>query len=208
MSKKSNKKRDLILENAKNIFIRKGFAAVTMQDIIDECGISRGGIYLYFQSVGEIFMQVIIAHNEQKLKESRDYLAENKSFPQLIDEYFEKQKKRLLNINNSLLIAMYEYRFSYKGDYDEEFFYTQFTNTKTIILEMLDYGVQKGAISSCKIDDLAANIMFFIEGVSMLGTAVGISEELIDKQIELVKELIFSRTISPEKYMKSYPKKL
>jgi len=192
MPSKSEAKQKLILEKAKQVFIRKGFTAVTMKDIIEECNISRGGIYLYFQSVDEIFMQVIILHNEQKLKEARGYLAEDKSFRQLINEYFDKQKKRLLNINNSLLIAVYEYRFAHKDDYDEEFFYNQFLNTKTIVLEMLNYGVQKGDISDCMIDDLAVNIMFFIEGISMLGTAAGISEELMDNQIEFIKKMIFS----------------
>ena len=59
MEKKSDKKREFILLKAKQVFIRSGFASVTMKDIIEECGISRGGIYLYFTSVDEIFMQVI-----------------------------------------------------------------------------------------------------------------------------------------------------
>ena len=191
MEKKSDKKRSMILLKAKQVFIKKGFTAVTMKDIIDECNISRGGIYLYFQSVDEIFMQVIISHNEQKLKEAKDNVAEAKCFKQLIDEYFEKQKKRLLNINGSLLIAMYEYRFAHKYDYDKEFFSNQLTRTKDIVLEILRYGADNGDISNEKIDDLAMHIVFFIEGISLLGTASGISEEYIDNQIEFIKEMIF-----------------
>lgn len=191
LATKSEEKREFILLQAKQVFIRKGFTAVTMKDIIEECDISRGGIYLYFKSVDDIFMQVIIMHNKQKLKEARDYLAEDKSFKQLLDEYFEKQKKRLLNMSSSLLMAMYEYRFAHKDDYDKEFFYNQFENTKTIVLEMLSYGVRKGEITGRNIDDLAMNIVFFIEGLSMLGTAAGVSEELIDRQMTLIKELIF-----------------
>ncbi len=50
-------KRDLILESAKVVFSKKGLIDATMKDIIEECGISRGGIYLYFRSVDEIFWQ-------------------------------------------------------------------------------------------------------------------------------------------------------
>ncbi len=120
MPSKSDEKRALILSNAKRVFIRKGFAAVTMKDIIEECGISRGGLYLYFQSVDELFMQVIISHNEAKLKESRACNTEGKTFRELVDGFFEKQKRRLMNINDSLLIAMYEYRFAHKYDYDRD----------------------------------------------------------------------------------------
>jgi AcrR family transcriptional regulator len=192
MYKKSDMKRDFILEKAKKVFRKKGFAAVTIKDIVDECGISRGGIYLYFHSVDEIFMQVIFKHNEQKLREAKDYIIEGKDFKQIIDIYFERHKKRLLNISNSLLIAMYEYRFAHKEDYDKDFFYNQFLHIKDIIWEILNYGVQTGDIADHKINDLAMLIIFFIEGFSMLGTAAGISEEYIDSQIGYIKEVIFS----------------
>ncbi|MGK0552918.1 TetR/AcrR family transcriptional regulator, partial [Enterococcus faecalis] len=55
-------KREAILENARNVFSRQGLIDVTMQDIIDECQISRGGLYLYFDSVDAIFMEVVNQH--------------------------------------------------------------------------------------------------------------------------------------------------
>ena len=193
MDKGSPKKRNLILSKAKQVFIRKGFASVTMKDIIEECNISRGGIYLYFQSVNEIFMHVIDMHNKQKLKETKKYITEDKSFDQLIDEYLDKQKNRLMNLNNSLLIAMYEYRFAHQDDYHKEFYYNQFMYTKNIVIEILRYGVKKGDISTSKIDDLAVSIVFQIEGISMLVTSTEVSKEFIDKQIEFIKQMIFHK---------------
>jgi AcrR family transcriptional regulator len=187
---KSNKKRNLILTKAKQVFTRKGFATVTMKDIIEECGISRGGIYLYFHSVDEIFMQIIEMHNKQKLNETRQYITEDRSFEQLIDEYLEKQKIRLMNLDSSLLIAMYEYRFTHKDDYHKEFFYNQFIHTKNIILEILNYGVRKGDITNCNTENLARSIVLLIEGISMLETAAGIPEDDIATQIAFIKQLI------------------
>ena len=190
MDKKSDAKRNLILANAKTVFIRKGYAAVTMKDIIEECGISRGGIYLYFQSVEQIFMQVIEVHNQQKMKEAKQHISENKSFEQMIDEYLDKQKKRLMNLNNSFLIAMYEYRFANKCDSNREFFHSQFTYTKNIILNILVSGFEKSGITNRDADSLATSIVLLIEGISMLAIAVGISEDFIDKQIISIKEMI------------------
>ena len=189
MDKKSDAKRQLILTNAKKVFIRKGFATVTMKDIIEECGISRGGIYLYFQSVEQIFTHVIEQHNRQKQKEAKQYISDDKSFEQIIDEYLNKQKKRLLNLNNSLLIAMYEYRFAKKDGNQKEFFHAQFMYTKNIVLDILNYGFDP---SSRDIDTLASSIVLLIEGISMLAVAVGISEDFIDKQIMTIKEMIFN----------------
>ena len=50
MSEKSEQKKKLILETARKVFVEKGYKLVTMKDIVEACEISRGGLYLYFQS--------------------------------------------------------------------------------------------------------------------------------------------------------------
>lgn len=50
MGEKSTQKRQFILETAKKIFMEKGYKSVTMKDVVEACGISRGGLYLYFGS--------------------------------------------------------------------------------------------------------------------------------------------------------------
>lgn len=47
MSDKSVQKQKYIIETARNVFMEKGFKEVTMKDIVEACGISRGGLYLY-----------------------------------------------------------------------------------------------------------------------------------------------------------------
>jgi len=191
MDKKSDAKRNLILTKAKAVFIQKGYANVTMKDIIEECGISRGGIYLYFRSVEEIFMQVIESHNRQKITEAKQYISDDKTFIEMVDEYLSKQKKRLMNLSNSLLVAMYEYRFANKCENNREFFHAQFIYTKSIILSILSAGFEKKGVTTRDVDALAVSIVLLIEGISMLAVAVGISEEFIDAQINSIKEMIF-----------------
>src|SRR5437868_5502635 len=43
-------RRDDILNAAKGVFVRKGFAEATMQDIATDAGVSAGSIYRYFAS--------------------------------------------------------------------------------------------------------------------------------------------------------------
>lgn len=197
MDKKSDAKRSLILTRAKQVFVRKGFAAVTMKDIIEECGISRGGLYLYFQSVDEIFMHVIDTHNQSKLTETKRYITEDKSFNQLIGEYLDKQKRRLMNLNNSLLVAMYEYRFANRDDYHKEFFRNQFTNTTKVVLDILNYGTKKNEIIIPDPDGLASAVVLHIEGISMLAVAAGITEDFIENQLKYVKEMILHGNNNP-----------
>ena len=59
MGEKSAQKRQYILETARKVFMEKGFKSVTMKDIVEACDISRGGLYLYFGSTEEIFLEVL-----------------------------------------------------------------------------------------------------------------------------------------------------
>ncbi len=52
-------KRQKIIETAKKLFSRKGFAACSISDIVDESGLSVGVIYTYFQGKEEIFRAII-----------------------------------------------------------------------------------------------------------------------------------------------------
>ena len=65
MGERSLQKKQFILEKAREVFVEKGFRSVTMKDIVDACEISRGGLYLYFSSPEEIFLEVLAAESEE-----------------------------------------------------------------------------------------------------------------------------------------------
>ena len=45
-----DQKKVTIIENAIKLFARKGFSSTSVQEIADECGISKGAFYLHFKS--------------------------------------------------------------------------------------------------------------------------------------------------------------
>lgn len=49
-------KRQQILEGAQNVFLRMGFDAASMNDITREAGVSKGTIYVYFNSKEDLFV--------------------------------------------------------------------------------------------------------------------------------------------------------
>lgn len=188
--KKSEIKRELILTKAKEVFIRKGFNRVTMKDIIEECEISRGGIYLYFSTVEEIFIEVVKRHNDSKIQELKSKIEKSKDFLLLVDDFLAGQKKRLLTMDKSLYFAMIEFCFGHKNDVDRNFYTEQFFNAKRMIVELLTFGKQEGVVKSDHIERLANSILFLIEGLRSLAVSSGISEELADEQIGVCKRMI------------------
>ena len=59
MGEKSVQKKKYILDTARKVFVEKGYKSVTMKDIVEACEISRGGLYLYFESTDQILLEVL-----------------------------------------------------------------------------------------------------------------------------------------------------
>ncbi|CEH33451.1 TetR/AcrR family transcriptional regulator [Romboutsia lituseburensis] len=61
----SNQTYEDILSTAYNFFIEKGYEKTSVQDIINELGISKGAIYHYFKSKEEILQSVLLLEKEK-----------------------------------------------------------------------------------------------------------------------------------------------
>ncbi|MDR2903231.1 MAG: TetR/AcrR family transcriptional regulator, partial [Clostridiales bacterium] len=165
MTRKAEIKRALILTRAKEVFVRNGFNRTTMKDIIDECGISRGGIYLYFSSTAEIFVECVRKHNQAKLQEFIERIEKCADFNLLLNEFFDSQTDRLLHMEESLFVAMVEFCFRDKSFSERDFYAEQFSNTKKMILALLSFGQKESAVQTADIHRLADTVLCIFEGV-------------------------------------------
>ncbi len=191
IEEKKRQKREAILESAKVVFSKKGLIDATMQDIIEECGISRGGIYLYFQSVDAIFLEVLQQRSQRRFNEVRAMIKANASFETILTKYFEDHKYRLLHsISDSMLRATYEYYYTHKSVETSLLQQTQLTETKRTIQEIFQVGVAQGVIADRNLEAIAENYMFVIEGLGILALTGHIQEEQIDHQIQVMRTLL------------------
>lgn len=55
-----DKRLNIILDAARNIFLQKGFFKTTMEDIANESGLSRRTIYIYFKNKDEITYEIVV----------------------------------------------------------------------------------------------------------------------------------------------------
>ena len=68
--------RERILETAMGLFARRGFAKTTMNDIVRESRLSKGGVYWYFSSKDEIVNAIFDQFFESQIAVLRAILAE------------------------------------------------------------------------------------------------------------------------------------
>jgi AcrR family transcriptional regulator len=179
-----------ILEAARMVFCRKGFLDVTMQDIIDECGISRGGIYLYFSSVDEIFQEVIRQRNKEKFSIISKAVQENAPFGRVLADYLALQKERLFNIEESLFRSYCEYVFSKPKGTVPAFRDAQLNHLRKSVMSILMLGVSQGVIREVKIARLADYFIVLVDGLSVLALGGALTEDIVEGQFEILGEMI------------------
>jgi len=104
--KEKENKRNNILKAARKLFFDRGFKAVTVDSIADRAGVSKGSIYLYFDSKEEIYAQVLIADNIERHKDLLNFETKEAPADQLLFEYAERYVNNFLNDNELFRILM------------------------------------------------------------------------------------------------------
>lgn len=88
-----NNKKNLIIRAAYDLCIRKTVSTVTMQDIINETGLSQGGIYRFYKDIDEIFKEMLIDNRQRvTIKPKIDEIfkdMESKGIKEIMHKVFE-----------------------------------------------------------------------------------------------------------------------
>lgn len=86
----------------------EGFKKVTMKDIVEACDISRGGLYLYFESTSQIFSEKGM-ESEEADGYSSDSITEDATAADILLLFLKEQKRSFAK--NTLTQATYEFYF-------------------------------------------------------------------------------------------------
>ena len=79
VGKRLNKedRRKQIKEVALRLFTDKGYTKTTMDEIVQECGISKGGMYHHYANKEEIFVELLKDGGEYRKNIVLDYMRGN-----------------------------------------------------------------------------------------------------------------------------------
>lgn len=193
MSEKTDSKRQLIIDKATEVFAQKGFRDVTMKDIVEACEISRGGLYLYYDSTEKIFLDVMKAQDEEEDDTNRN-MAERlrvASSAELMLWFFREQKKEILKRKNSLSVAAYEYAFFCRQNMHNNNSKSRFETATLVLEKILARGDETGEFVCDDPKAMASNMMYAIEGMKVCARTMGISDKKVDKElVYMMKQFI------------------
>ncbi len=127
-------KKQQIIERAKTLFLTRGFKSTTIQAIADECGMSKGAVYLQFSSKKEIFFGIVMETDEQVWQQVKNVrtqsIAPREKLLQILNIYFEfiHENRRLsellihevgLQLSEEMLEQTEAMRFRWQNSIDE-----------------------------------------------------------------------------------------
>ena len=83
------KTRDRILQSARTLFSMKGFDAVTVNDVMSDCSLTRGAFYAHFKSKAELYQKALrfSAVNSELARPKPEGVSSKQWLSQLLDAY-------------------------------------------------------------------------------------------------------------------------
>jgi len=188
LSDQLKEKRNLqILEAAKRVFVKKGYSAASLKDIIDETGMSRGWIYLYYQSKEEIF-EALLDHQDREYEQYIAHLINNQStIWEVIYELYTQQLTELQSAQNGgLMSAFYEYFLTgWRDEARRQLLVQRYERGIAQFANIVQVGVERGEFSPTKsITEISKLAASYQEGIVTHSIAVGTEEANTSMQFE------------------------
>ena len=186
MGDKSLQKKNMIVEAAKEVFVKRGYREVTMKDIVEACGISRGGLYLYFANTKELF-EAVLEQENQTLSNVLQSSAAKKANPgEILLMYLDEQKKEILKKKDNLAVATYEYMFENKLSDHEVPTKKCFEENVKALEQLIADGVAQEWMVCESPAEAAQNIVYALEGMKVTAQTTGVSVKILDSQIAYI----------------------
>lgn len=183
MGEKSLQKKKYILDTARKVFVEKGFKNVTMKDIVEACEISRGGLYLYFDSTEQILMEVLQMEAAETDDVFTERIEQGDTAADILTLFLKEQKRELLQKKDNLTVAVYEYFFAHGLTDKNNMLRRQFDAGVKVIEKLIEAGIASGEFYCEDPKGAAANIMYVLEGMKINAQTFGITEKMVDEQL-------------------------
>ena len=178
-------KKQLIMEKSIELFAKQGFAATSVQQITEHCGISKGAFYLSFKSKDELIMALVDYFMEQFIAKL-DY-AVNHEEDILYHFYYEIFFTFKENSSFAMLFIK-EQALSFNEEFINKFTYYDHLLEKTMermIEKVYDQSIQK----------LKFDLVFSVKGLLNTYTHIVLSHhEAIDFDLHMLANSLVEKT--------------
>lgn len=186
MGEKGEKTKGYIKEKAYELFAVRGFKQVTMKDICEATGLSRGGLYRYFDSTQAIFEEIFSELTQSSEDDTRQKIETGMDARQILRQILEDYQKEMDNSGKSLSFAMCEYSQAVSSN----FFIELNRKGKARWRQLIEYGIERGEFRSTDAAQVTDLILFSYQGVRMWSSIIPVDEGISRHVVACIWELI------------------
>ena len=175
MAGKREKTRESIIEASYALFAAKGFKQVTMKDVCEVTGMSRGGLYSHFSGTDKLFEAVLEKISEKSEMDFRGEIENGISAIRILEKALDKMEEEMMHPEASLSIALYEYAETVNTDVMERLGRNAEEKWKMLIR----YGVKCGEFQKVNVDEIVNVILYSYQGIRMWSRIVAMKPKTI-----------------------------
>lgn len=183
-------KRQQILEAAVRVFIRQGFQTATMKDVVEESGLSRGGVYLYFSSTEEMLLALMEEIDRGNDSQVDELLAQYPTVWEALAALFDHLQSELVHVTEGMIPVLYEAMMAgWRKMAYADLMNVRYEAAVKRIVHMLQTGVDRGEFHPLvPLDTISRMFLTLNDGIMVEATQFGAERARTAEQIEAFKQ--------------------
>lgn len=199
MSFKGDKTRQDIREKAYQLFAEKGYKEVTMKDICELTGLSRGGLYRHYESTEQIFLEIVNDFSDRQKKEVVTKIEQHIPAADILEELLAKYAAEMLDCEKSISLAIYEYYSNPAISKEDNSVKKQYEVSKETWVKLINYGISTNEFKRVNPEAVFHVIVFAYQGVRMYSKLMKIDKAIPTQIACEVKSLLLLGEVQHEK---------
>jgi AcrR family transcriptional regulator len=162
----TEERRRQIMEAALACFVRKGYHKTTMDDIVAECGLSKGTLYWYFENKDDLFVSLIKSYffdvrqgTDAVLQQYPTASGKLRGLAQAFVEFFK--------VGGEYFSVLFEFWLqSALRDELNQFMSTALSQYRQVVAGVIAEGIQSGEFKAVNAEQIALAAMAAFDGLS------------------------------------------
>ena len=195
MSLKGEKTKQDIREKAYRLFAEKGFKEVTMKDICEATGLSRGGLYRHYESTEQIFLEIINAFSDKQKKEVFSEIAQHIPATVVLEELLSRYTSEMIDCENSLSLSIYEFYSNPEISKEDNSVKKQYEISKSTWVELINYGMGTKEFKCVNPESVFNVIVFVYQGVRMYSKLMKIDNDIPAQITYEIKKILLPEEV-------------
>ncbi|MFD0714861.1 TetR family transcriptional regulator [Paenibacillus sp. GCM10027626] len=185
-------KRALIIEAAKRVFIRQGYERTTMKDVVEEAGLSRGGVYLYFSSTEEMMLAIIDEADKLNFRDFTLLYEQYGSLWKALEQLFELNTQGIEQLAQTIVPVFIEFHIlSWRNGKHAQYTAERYERSLQYVVSLLNKGVEQGEFRPIvPVTAIAQMFISFHDGMFIGVLQLGMKKSGALEQIDALKRSI------------------